>query len=667
MARTGGPSRVLRRGVGHSAWLGRGDRIAVGSHRRGVAVLDHSGRVLRRHRGVQPLPSARGELAVLRNPFGWWRNTIDVYTRSGRRRAVLRATAAAWRPDGRVLAYVRNGGVWLLPESGRPSRIVRGRVDAGGVAWSPDGRHVLYRSPSPMLVRPGARPRRSRFDVVSAAWSRDGRIALAQGSRLVLARPLAARPSAVVDRSRADACWAGFASPTWLPHGRLLYVRTRGGLNAADLWTDSPTPAAPRRLVGTRSTWESAPVWSPNGDLIAYESRSVITSGGRCEPMPDWSSIRVVAANGTGRDVSPAGPTATTTPRPCGHRTARASRSRARTSRRRRIGSASTSRTWPPAARPASRSPVRSRPSPPAARRPGRRTDVCSPSSGQAERGSAVWIVAANGSGVRRLTSGGQPQWSPRAEVLAFVRARGVFTIRADGSGERRVATLDAPPANAPRWSPDGSSLAVAAGRSLITIDVSAGTSRRLASSFGGVSDPAWSPDGRWIAYVGRLLYLRSELYVAQARGRRRVVRVTRDLALVDSPRLASAVSPDRRGPESAAATCRRPQCAARGSRPGEAPRRTVGAAAGQRKHLEVADAVERRAARRDELAAPLARHGEAGALEPVLLLRRAPVVARPAVREHGGQAGAAGVPLPGRPASTVPCHSQSSPSALVA
>ena len=38
------------------------------------------------------------------------------------------------------------------------------------------------------------------------------RIAVAQGRRLVLARPLAARPSAVVDRSRADACWAGFAS-----------------------------------------------------------------------------------------------------------------------------------------------------------------------------------------------------------------------------------------------------------------------------------------------------------------------------------------------------------------------------------------------------------------------------------------------------------------------
>ena len=346
---------------------------------------------------------------------------------------------------------------------------------------------------------------------------------------------------------------------------------------------------------------------------------------------------------------------------PCGHRTARASRSRARTSRRRRIGSASTSRTWPPAARPASRSPVRSRPSPPAARRPGRRTDVCSPSSGAAERGSAVWIVAADGSGARRLTSGGQPQWSPRAEVLAFVRARAVFTIRADGSGERRVATLDAPPANAPRWSPDGSFLAVAAGRSLITIDVSAGTSRQLASSFGGVSDPAWSPDGRWIAYVGRLLYLRSELYVAQARGRRRVVRVTRDLALVDSPRLASAVSPDRREPESAAATCRRRRFAARDSRPAawRLPIEAIARRPGAGRRPGSGGGQNRGVAARDEKD----RARSPAPASPVCSDQFSSFVARPSYARSAVRAGLPSRGLharpraPGRPASTVLCQ----------
>ena len=87
---------------------------------------------------------------------------------------------------------------------------------------------------------------------------------------------------------------------------------------------------------------------------------------------------------------------------------------------------------------------------------------------------STIWVMNADGSGQRRLTSGGGrevwPQWSPDGRRLAYmvwdyaactpVSGSGcavpdVWTVDADGSGQRKV--LDS--AFQPRWSPDGSKL----------------------------------------------------------------------------------------------------------------------------------------------------------------------------------------------------------------
>src|SRR5829696_2552727 len=62
-------------------------------------------------------------------------------------------------------------------------------------------------------------------------------------------------------------------------------------------------------------------------------------------------------------------------------------------------------------------------------------------------------------------------------------------------------------------------------------------------------------------------------------------------------------------------------------------------AAARQRENVEVADVAHRRVVRLDEATGLAARAGEAGPLEPVLVLRRPAVVGASAVREHGRDA----------------------------
>jgi len=69
-----------------------------------------------------------------------------------------------------------------------------------------------------------------------------------------------------------------------------------------------------------------------------------------------------------------------------------------------------------------------------------------------------VYVVNADGSGLRRLAPGGQPVWSPDGRRIAYVTWNGEAGLRievmnADGSDKHVLARK----AEKPSWSPDGS------------------------------------------------------------------------------------------------------------------------------------------------------------------------------------------------------------------
>jgi Tol biopolymer transport system component len=147
-----------------------------------------------------------------------------------------------------------------------------------------------------------------------------------------------------------------------------------------------------------------------------------------------------------------------------------------------------------------------------------------------------IYSVNVDGTGQRQLTNAPSdefdPAWSPDGKKIAFVRNDGgnrdIWVMNPDGSGQVRL-TSDPASDRFPNWSPDSSAIAFRSNRHPSTsfdiwkIRVDGSDVVRITSDSGLwgqslESDPAWSPDGRKIAFVSDRDGNR-EIYVANADG----------------------------------------------------------------------------------------------------------------------------------------------------
>ena len=185
----------------------------------------------------------------------------------------------------------------------------------------------------------------------------------------------------------------------------------------------------------------------------------------------------------------------------------------------------------------------------------GRRIAFVSDRDGNLE----IYAASADGSDLTRLTHNDmvdrEPALSPDGGRVAFVSDRDgnleIYAVNADGSEMARLTNNDADDWQ-PVWSPDGRRIAFVSERDgnleIYAVNVDGSDLTRLSNNPSGDWSPAWSPDGRRIVYVSareivpRYAPAHTEIYAMNADGSE-ITRLTNSDRVAREP----AWSPDGR------------------------------------------------------------------------------------------------------------------------
>jgi TolB protein len=324
------------------------------------------------------------------------------------------ATAQDVPADAGMLAYTRHGDIVVVAADGAGrSRETRGAAWDASPVWSPDGSRIAFIRCCSSVWRPGGSAlmvadadggglqeisQDLRGRVHETSWSPDGRLLLYSD---VIHKPDGTYRASIrvtnvegTEFRRLTGYRSNNVGAQWSPDGSsILFMSDRSG--DMELYLMSPDATWHHRLTDAEGEdWAAA--WSPDGTRIAYVHESEEFG---------WSSHLVVLDVATG------------------------------STRQLTVGDVlDTAPTW----------------------HPDGRTLAFQRFGFEPEYDAALWTVEVDGGEPARLvTADGGAAWSPSGNTIAFVRGDDLWTIGADGKGQRQLTTTSLYEGN-PSWRPGG-------------------------------------------------------------------------------------------------------------------------------------------------------------------------------------------------------------------
>jgi TolB protein len=141
-----------------------------------------------------------------------------------------------------------------------------------------------------------------------------------------------------------------------------------------------------------------------------------------------------------------------------------------------------------------------------------------------------IYVMDRDGSDVRRLTNNPEidstPTWSPSGTQIAFASGRSgtpqIYVVGVDGAGIRRISQESY--ADRPTWSPApfneiAFSARTGPGFDIKILSIATGETRQITFGEGTNESPAWSPNGRHLAFMSTRAG-RSQIFTVDRDGR---------------------------------------------------------------------------------------------------------------------------------------------------
>jgi len=392
-----------------------------------------------------------------------------------------RNTEPAWSPDGRQIAYSSDrewpAGIYVMDADGRNiHRVTSAMADDHHPTWSPDGRQIAFdrtlEPPAPssrhdvwLVQVDGTGETNLTSSLPNAAyeepeWSPDGRwIAVRElsGNDFKL---LFVSPNGHESRTLSLGAVRMPDHPAWSPDSKRLVLSSFGKVGekvGENIYVVEVATGAVSRLT-TSPSLDTAPAWSPDGRQIAFIRTPLVAR------TPDFKQSRLWTMDADGGNQHQAGDMVPQLGRPA----------------------------WSPS---------------------GDSVILVEEVRGTSD----LFVVRTDGMPVRRLTWGGwadlDPAWSPDGQWIAYAARRddkaALLKIRPDGSRTTSVVTSFTAVEH-PSWAPGSTRLVFAGeagdrGEKLYVVDADGSGLQPIteeAPEYSRYATPAWSPDGKQIAYT---------------------------------------------------------------------------------------------------------------------------------------------------------------------